>query len=232
MELLNESSALLSNYEVYTLLLDIQAGRNGQTKPTKSQTNLATVTYETVKYLEGTTCKHLNGPAVKEFVRRLAPFKLTKAEKLQLLNQRPTTAVEIQLLIEESEERLTETQVYQLLDVVSKFLPDGSLELSEEEEEEEEEKEMVGVNNNDEEEEMEEEAGEGGGGEGEGAEAGVEGGGDGEPAEQLDETLEESVEGGDGEEEEVEEEEEGGGGSLVMDIASTSVNEGDEADSS
>ncbi|XP_014779074.1 DNA-directed RNA polymerase III subunit RPC9 [Octopus bimaculoides] len=132
MELLNESSALLSNYEVYTLLLDIQAGRNGQSKPTKNQTNLATVTYETVKYLESTSCKHLNAPAVKEFIRHLAPFHLTKAEKLQLLNQRPTMAVEIQLLIEESEERLTETQVYQLLDVVSKYLPDGSLDLSEE----------------------------------------------------------------------------------------------------
>ncbi|CAI9739726.1 DNA-directed RNA polymerase III subunit RPC9-like [Octopus vulgaris] len=132
MELLNESSALLSNYEVYTLLLDIQAGRNGQSKPTKNQTSLATVTYETVKYLEGTSCKHLNAPAVKEFIRHLAPFHLTKAEKLQLLNQRPTTAVEIQLLIEESEERLTETQVYQLLDVVSKYLPDGSLDLLEE----------------------------------------------------------------------------------------------------
>lgn len=157
MELICESSALISNYEVYNLLLDVQAGRNGQSKPTKNQTHLATVTYETIKYLEKTMCKYQNSDAIKSFIAHLAPFNLTKAEKLQLLNQRPTTAVEIQLLIEESEERLTENQVYQLLEVVAKYLPDGSPDVSvesddkaavygdeefEEEEEEEEEEEM------------------------------------------------------------------------------------------
>lgn len=204
MELLNESSALLSNYEVYTLLLDIQAGRNGQSKPTKNQTNLATVTYETVKYLENTSCKHLNAPAVKEFIRHLAPFHLTKAEKLQLLNQRPTTAVEIQLLIEESEERLTETQVYQLLDVVSKYLPDGSLDLSEESDD----KVVVYGDEGEEEDDQQQEKNEE-------LEAGsVE-------TEQDENNM--SVEGQEEEVEEVEEEEvgeEAEGGSLVMDTAS------------
>ena len=58
MQVVNENSALLSNYEVFSLLSDIQRGANGQRKPANDQNQLATVTYETLRYLERTPAAH------------------------------------------------------------------------------------------------------------------------------------------------------------------------------
>lgn len=132
MEVKNECSAMLSNYEVLTLLSDLQTGK-GQKKPNTSQTHLATVSYETVKYLENTPCAKQSPEIISKFMTAIQPYNLTRSEKLQLLNQRPSTAVEIQLIVEESEERLTEDQIYELLDVVKEHLPGGEEEEMEEE---------------------------------------------------------------------------------------------------
>ncbi|XP_062612511.1 DNA-directed RNA polymerase III subunit RPC9-like [Saccostrea cucullata] len=122
MEVVRENSAMLSNFEVYSLLTDIQAGR-GQNKPNKQQQQLATITYETIKYLETKPCKNQTQENITEFMKELEPYSLTRAEKLQILNLCPTTAVEIQLIVEESEERLTEEQIYGLLEIIAKYNP-------------------------------------------------------------------------------------------------------------
>lgn len=123
MEVINDNSAMLSNYEVYNLLQDIQTGKNGQQKPNKFQNNLATISYSTLKFLEKTSAKHQSADVIANFMHEIEAFNLTKAEKLHLLNQRPTSAVEIQLLIEESEERMTEQQIGQILDIVNQCIP-------------------------------------------------------------------------------------------------------------
>lgn len=123
MEVKNECAATLSNSEVFSLLKDIQSGKNGQRKPSKYLTSLATICFSSIKYLEKTPCVDQNDEIVQKFLAALQPFNLTKGEKLQLLNHRPTTAVEIQLIIEESEERLTEEQNEQIINLISTLLP-------------------------------------------------------------------------------------------------------------
>ncbi|KAB7496388.1 DNA-directed RNA polymerase III subunit RPC9 [Armadillidium nasatum] len=97
MEIVNSKSAVLSNYEVE-------------------------------KYLEGTPCRYQNPEVIQNFLTILPQkgFKFTKAEKLQLVNLRPVTPVEIQLIVEDSEERITEDQIDELISLIKEHLPDGS----------------------------------------------------------------------------------------------------------
>lgn len=139
MEILDESSAMLSNFEVFTLLQELQAGQKSQKRTSKSNQHLATISYSTLKYLEKMPCQFQTEEIISNFMKVLEPFNLTKAEKLQMLNHRPTSAVEIQLMIEESEERLTEDQIDELLQLITTHLPGPDPPPQEAEEEEEEE---------------------------------------------------------------------------------------------
>uniref|UniRef100_A0A8C3HP05 DNA-directed RNA polymerase III subunit RPC9 n=1 Tax=Chrysemys picta bellii TaxID=8478 RepID=A0A8C3HP05_CHRPI len=110
---------------VFQLLTDLKQQRkdSGKHKQSSGQQNLNTIMYETLKYISKTPCRFQSPEIVRDFLIAMKGHKLTKAEKLQLLNHRPMTAVEIQLMVEESEERLTEEQIESLLQTVSSVLP-------------------------------------------------------------------------------------------------------------
>ncbi|XP_029674389.1 DNA-directed RNA polymerase III subunit RPC9 [Formica exsecta] len=118
-------NTLLSNYEVLDIL------RNTKSHKKQKPNQLATITYQTIKYLESMPCKTQNPEKIKEFLKAMEPFKLTKAEKLALLNLCPTRPIEIQLLIEESEERLSEEELETVLQIVANVR--GDYEYKEEE---------------------------------------------------------------------------------------------------
>ncbi|XP_075557875.1 RNA polymerase III subunit I [Dermacentor variabilis] len=130
MKIIKENSAFLSNFEVLKLLKDLQSDKKASVSgagkaAARTVPNLATVSYETITYLEETACVRQTDQHIEDFLRQITalPFKLTKIEKLQLINHRPTSPVEIQLLIEESEERLSEEDVATILELVERTLP-------------------------------------------------------------------------------------------------------------
>lgn len=54
--------------------------------------------FQTIQYLQDTPCSHQSPEIIHNFLKALEPFKLTKAEKVMLLNSPPTTPLEIQLV--------------------------------------------------------------------------------------------------------------------------------------
>ncbi|KAF7967760.1 hypothetical protein HWV62_33209 [Athelia sp. TMB] len=127
MEVLNARAALLSNHEVLTLLRELDSAHIARAKtavrikqedPARPQPaeevceNLRTVEVEAISYL---TAAYLPTPtqtdaSVAKLTKALAPYALTKAEKLQVVNLAPTEPVELYVasIVEELEDRLGE----------------------------------------------------------------------------------------------------------------------------
>uniref|UniRef100_A0A0R3S6X1 DNA-directed RNA polymerase III subunit RPC9 n=1 Tax=Elaeophora elaphi TaxID=1147741 RepID=A0A0R3S6X1_9BILA len=121
MEVLDPRHTVITNAEVLRLLQSRRKEQNELPKDQRSKI-LGTVIYETSKYLQGTPVVAQRNVDIEKFIRAATPFKLTAIEILQLINLRPVTAIEIQLIVEECEERLNEEQVESLLAVSFIFL--------------------------------------------------------------------------------------------------------------
>ncbi|KAI8096633.1 RNA polymerase II [Halteromyces radiatus] len=122
----NARSALISNFEVYSLL---QERNDYQKQVLANQPNveypehLRTIQFEVIEYLKGTPTSTQSVDQVKNFLDQLQPYSLTLGEKLQILNLRPRSAVEIYLLIEECEERFNEEDLENMLSIIINTLP-------------------------------------------------------------------------------------------------------------
>jgi hypothetical protein len=126
MEIVNKNVTFLTNCEVYQLLKPLaKTNINNSTNKLEQQSktkdsNLPTIVYESLRYLEKTPCVDQSPQLIEDFLKKLDEkkneFNLTKIEKLQLINQKPTNAVELQYIIEDSEERFTLEQMDDLLE--------------------------------------------------------------------------------------------------------------------
>eukprot|EP00095_Tigriopus_kingsejongensis_P001069 snap_masked-scaffold631_size122145-processed-gene-0.26 protein:Tk01069 transcript:snap_masked-scaffold631_size122145-processed-gene-0.26-mRNA-1 annotation:"calcitonin gene-related peptide-receptor component protein" len=127
MEVVASQEALLSNLEVLHFLREERqrqfGGRPGhKATPHRSSGANATILLETLAHLEAQACAQHTSEALSDFLEAVKPFGLSESEVLQLANQVPSSDVELHLLIEECEERLSEAQIERLLEIVSKCL--------------------------------------------------------------------------------------------------------------
>lgn len=88
--------------------------------------------------MQESPCALQTASDVQNTVKQLNQFELTKMEKLTLINLRPTNSAGLTCVIEEAEERLSEEQDTQIIDILSK-LPFKEEEEDDDDEEEEEE---------------------------------------------------------------------------------------------
>ncbi|VDK18567.1 unnamed protein product [Anisakis simplex] len=122
MDVLDAQQTVLTNAETFQLINERR--RQQSTVPKDQRVKaLGTVIYETSSYLQTSPAAAQKTEDIENAIRALAPFKLTAAETLQVINLRPSTIIEIQLIVEECEERLTEEQMNQLVNVVNENLP-------------------------------------------------------------------------------------------------------------
>jgi len=143
MEVVNPRSALLSNFEVLTLLRELDSDHIARTKTAirikkeediagksthdthteEVSENLRTVELEAIQYLSAgyQPTRKQSDAGISQLVRNLAPFSLTKAEKLQVVNLAPTEPVELYVVVEELEDRLGD-HMQEILDIVSRSL--------------------------------------------------------------------------------------------------------------
>jgi len=115
-QVVNARSALLSNFEVLTLLRELDADHIARTKTAirvkkeeaagknshesyaeEISENLRTVELEAIQYLSADyqPTLHQSDAGISQLVRGLEPFGLSKSEKLQIVNLAPTEAVEL-----------------------------------------------------------------------------------------------------------------------------------------
>ncbi|CAL1713585.1 unnamed protein product [Somion occarium] len=128
MEVVNQRSALLSNYEVLTLLKELESDHLARTRTAlrikkeeeaaglprnhvpqeEVLENLRTIEVEAIQYLSADHQPSLKqtDASISQLTRSLSRFDLTKAEKLQIVNLAPTEAVELYVIVEELEDRL------------------------------------------------------------------------------------------------------------------------------
>lgn len=111
MEILKSGEVLLSNYEVLEILKQVK-------KNNRNSKILATIAYETRRYLEETPANRETNASVQTLLQKLKEFRLTKAEKLSILNNRPSNLIELEILIEENEERFSTETMNQLLEII------------------------------------------------------------------------------------------------------------------
>lgn len=135
MKIVAESAALLTNFEVAGILgrqakdrLEVESklplpGARRSTNTTVTWQAQQEVADQVLAHLAATPCTSQTRESIAAFAKATAKFRLTQAEVIALVNSQPESRVEIHLIVEECEERLSHDEVGELLQLCQTLSP-------------------------------------------------------------------------------------------------------------
>ena len=134
MKVLNDNVGALSNFELAELLkqqaqersetesrLPLPGARRGASSNAVTWQAQQEVAEQILTYLEQTECMGQTRESIITFTTAVAKFNLTQAEMISLVNTAPRSRVEVYLIIEECEERLSPDSVAELLQLCNRL---------------------------------------------------------------------------------------------------------------
>lgn len=136
MKVETEREKLLSNFEVFEHLKEIQLDNHWQATDKKFKRSfnpdLEAITRDLTSYLSKTQAQTQSTDSLVQAMGKLAQFDLEKIEKLQIINSTPYSLVTLYAIIEECDQRFTEDESNQILEIVQEHFPREEAEEDEE----------------------------------------------------------------------------------------------------
>ncbi|KAI6183789.1 DNA-directed RNA polymerase III subunit RPC9 [Aphelenchoides bicaudatus] len=118
MEVTDPICTFLTNREVLSVLQESKSSKQ------KHMRKHNTIVYETTNFLKSTPAASQNEEDAKRLMSDLENlFHLTSAEILQVINLRPTSNVELAMILEECEERFSDEKLEEMLALITLGLP-------------------------------------------------------------------------------------------------------------
>lgn len=127
-----ERERLLSNFEVFEHLKEIQrqnnwmAQQDNAKKPKRSlNPDLESITRDLSSYLSKTPVHIQSVDSITECMKDLSKYSLEKIEKLQIINSTPYSMVSLYSVIEECDQRFSEDEINDILEIIQTHFPIG-----------------------------------------------------------------------------------------------------------
>ncbi|XP_073133641.1 uncharacterized protein [Henckelia pumila] len=118
MKIIKSSAGALTNFEVLDLLRSRGAGKD----PTRVIASVAPSEFKVFDYLEQTAACNQTRDTINKLVDECKKYDLAKAEVLNIANIRPSSAVEVYMMIEECDTRI-EDRIDELVETILQVLP-------------------------------------------------------------------------------------------------------------
>ncbi|CAO2826461.1 unnamed protein product [Amaranthus hypochondriacus] len=119
MKIQKANAAPLTNFEV----LDLLRSRGAAKDTTRAMSLITPSEFKVYDYLVESAAYNQTRESINTFLEKSKDYQLTKAELINIINIRPTSAVEIASIIEHHEERNLEEQLDNIVEMVMEVLP-------------------------------------------------------------------------------------------------------------